>query len=69
MPLFLDPAAWDDWLDPALDDPDALRPLLVPPGPGALQAVPVAAAVGSIRNNGPELTRPLSPDELVTTLF
>ncbi|MFC8450715.1 SOS response-associated peptidase [Kitasatospora sp. NPDC057223] len=69
MPLFLDPAAWDDWLDPALDDPDALRPLLVPPGPGALQAVPVAAAVGSIRNNGPELTRPLSADELVTTLF
>ncbi|WP_371479618.1 SOS response-associated peptidase [Kitasatospora sp. NBC_00315] len=69
MPLFLDRTAYDDWLDPRLTDPEELRALLVPPAAGALRAEPVAAAVGSIRNNGPELTRPLGPDELVTTLF
>ncbi|MFC9327171.1 SOS response-associated peptidase [Kitasatospora sp. NPDC057015] len=69
MPLFLDPAAFDDWLDPGLDDPEELRPLLIPPPPGALLAQPVGAAVGSIRNDGPELVRPLDPEELVTTLF
>ncbi len=69
MPLFLDRAAYDAWLDPRLTDPDELRPLLVPPAPGALRVIPVSAAVGSIRNNGPELTRRLDPDELVTTLF
>ncbi|WP_329497922.1 SOS response-associated peptidase [Kitasatospora herbaricolor] len=69
MPLFLDPATFDDWLDPRLSDPDELLPLLVPPAPGALLAAPVAAAVGSIRNDGPELVRPLDAEELVTTLF
>ncbi|MGW6917485.1 SOS response-associated peptidase [Kitasatospora sp. NPDC054939] len=58
MPLFVDPAGYDDWLDPRLDDPAELRRLLIPPAPGALVATPVSPAVGSIRNNGPELTRP-----------
>ncbi|GAA2131635.1 SOS response-associated peptidase [Kitasatospora kazusensis] len=59
MPLFLDAGVYDAWLDPARTEPDELRSLLVPPAPGALQAVPVGAGVGSIRNNGPELLRPL----------
>lgn len=63
MPLFLDPGAYDAWLDPARSDPDELRSLLVAPPPGVLQAVPVSAAVGNIRNNSPELTRPLSESE------
>ncbi|MFD9129094.1 SOS response-associated peptidase [Kitasatospora sp. NPDC059571] len=68
MPLFLDPGAFDAWLDPALDDPRALRALLVPPPPGALRVHPVGEAVGSIRNNRPELVRELT-DEDRTTLF
>lgn len=64
MPLFLDPGAYDAWLDPARTDPDELRSLLVPPAPGALQAVPVSAAVGNIRNNSPELVRPLAGADL-----
>ncbi|MEV8094938.1 SOS response-associated peptidase [Kitasatospora sp. NPDC085879] len=68
MPLFLDAGSFDAWLDPGLDDPDALRGLLVPPAPGALTVRPVGAAVGNIRNNGPELLRELT-DEDRTTLF
>ncbi|KQV23803.1 MULTISPECIES: SOS response-associated peptidase [unclassified Kitasatospora] len=70
MPLFLDPESFDAWLDPALSDPDELRGLLVPPPPGALLARPIGPAVGNIRNNGPELLRPLGelePDD--STLF
>lgn len=63
MPLFLDPGSFDAWLDPALSDPDELRGLLVPPPPGALVARPIGPAVGSIRNNNPELLRPLSEIE------
>ncbi|WP_431680370.1 SOS response-associated peptidase [Kitasatospora sp. KL5] len=68
MPLFLDPGAFDAWLDPGLSDPDELRGLLVPPPPGALKVHPVGAAVGNIRNNGPELVRELTEDDR-TTLF
>ncbi|MFB7662917.1 SOS response-associated peptidase [Kitasatospora sp. NPDC056138] len=59
MPLFLDPATFDAWLDPSLDNAEEVRPLLVPPAPGVLRAVPVSTAVGNIRNNGPELLKPL----------
>ncbi|MEU9046617.1 MULTISPECIES: SOS response-associated peptidase [unclassified Kitasatospora] len=69
MPLFLDPQDWDEWLDPRLTDPDGLRRLLIPPPPGALLATPVSPAVGSIRNNGPELKEPWTEVEYETTLF
>ncbi|GAA4863873.1 SOS response-associated peptidase [Kitasatospora terrestris] len=68
MPLFLDPGAFDAWLDPSLDDPDEVRRLLVPPGPGALRVHEVGPAVGNIRNNSPDLVRELT-DEDRTTLF
>ncbi|WP_441250326.1 SOS response-associated peptidase [Kitasatospora sp. McL0602] len=72
MPLFLDRGAHDAWLDPARTEPEELRSLLAAPPPGALQAVPVSPAVGNIRNNGPELLRPLAPEAVDTgdfTLF
>lgn len=61
MPLALPRDRWDDWLDPALTDPEEARALLAPPPPGLMEARPVAPAVGNIRNNGPELTRELTP--------
>ncbi|MFE2411050.1 SOS response-associated peptidase [Kitasatospora sp. NPDC059408] len=69
MPLFLDPSSFDEWLDPGQSDPDGLRRLLIPPPPGALRATPVSPAVGSIRNNGPELKEPWTEVEYETTLF
>lgn len=55
MPLALAPADFDAWLDPAHEDPSALRALLTTPAAGRLEARPVSTAVNSVRNNGPEL--------------
>jgi putative SOS response-associated peptidase YedK len=62
MPLFLPPDAYDAWLDPAPRDPDELLGLLIPAAPGRLDAFPVSTAVNNVRNNGPELIQPLSPE-------
>ncbi|QMU75251.1 SOS response-associated peptidase [Streptacidiphilus sp. PB12-B1b] len=71
MPLALTPDSWDAWLDPALNDPERVRALLVPPPPGLMEVRPVSAAVGSVRNDGPELQRRWQPvpAEGGTTLF
>ena len=53
-PVVLDPAGWDAWLDPLTRDADAVLPLLDARSP-RLVPTPVSPAVGSVRNNGPEL--------------
>jgi putative SOS response-associated peptidase YedK len=63
MPVIIPPGQWDFWLDPANDDTDALAALLVPAPEDLLVVWPVDKAVGSIRNNSPELTRPLEGHE------
>jgi putative SOS response-associated peptidase YedK len=60
MPLFLEPDAYDAWLDPAPHAADELLGLLVPAAPGRLDAFPVSTAVNNVRNNGPELIVPLA---------
>jgi putative SOS response-associated peptidase YedK len=61
MPVVLPAAAWDAWLDPANDDLDGLAALLVPAPDALLEAVPVAGAVGDVRNDGPELLEVTDP--------
>jgi putative SOS response-associated peptidase YedK len=59
MPLLVEKQRYAEWLDPAIDDPDELRGLLVPAAPGLLTAYPVATTVNNVKNNGPELVDPL----------
>ena len=56
-PLLVPRADWARWLDPDLADPG--DDLLVPGVPGVLDAWPVDPAVGNVRNDGPELVRPV----------
>jgi putative SOS response-associated peptidase YedK len=69
MPLLVERERYAEWLDPAIDEPDRLRELLVPAAPGRLTAYPVATTVNNVRNNGPELVEPVplegAPDEAV----
>ena len=58
MPVILDPADEARWLDPALTDPAALRPLLVPCPPARLRLWPVGTAVNDPRHEGPDLMAP-----------
>jgi putative SOS response-associated peptidase YedK len=59
MPMVVEPARWDAWLDPARTEPDDVRELLVPAMSGTMEAYLVSASVGNVRNNGPELIQPL----------
>ena len=47
------------WLDPSPRPTDELLGLLVPAVPGRLDAWPVSTAVNNVRNNGPELVKPI----------
>jgi putative SOS response-associated peptidase YedK len=63
MPMVIDPASWDDWLDPANHEVSDLRSLLVPAAVSGLAPYPVSMAVNSVRNNGPQLIEPAGPSE------
>jgi putative SOS response-associated peptidase YedK len=57
-PLLVPRERWAAWLDPAVAHPG--DDLLVPGTAGVLDAWPVGPAVGSVRNNGPELAEPVT---------
>lgn len=61
MPMVIDPASWDDWLDPVNHEVSDLRSLLVPAAVSGLRTYPVSTAVNSVRNNGPSLIEPAGP--------
>ena len=59
MPMTVAPENWEAWLDPRLDDVDAIRKLMAPPPAGSLDIYPISKQVNNVRNNGPELLEPL----------
>ena len=65
MPLVLSPDRWSRWLDPRLEDPEAVRALLAPSAPGRFAAHPVSRRVGNVANDDPGLRDPAPTDELV----
>ena len=60
MPVVLDPAECEAWLDPRVAEEEAVE-LLGSAAHEALEAVPVSTAVNSVRNDGPELVEPIAP--------
>jgi putative SOS response-associated peptidase YedK len=58
MPVILDPADYDAWLDP-VQDPEELQALLQPFPPKKMQLVPVSTLVNSPRNEKPECVVPM----------
>jgi putative SOS response-associated peptidase YedK len=54
MPVILPKVVWSAWLNPAAQTRE-LQPLLVPYPTDLMAAHPVSAAVGNVRNDGPEL--------------
>jgi putative SOS response-associated peptidase YedK len=58
MPVILAPQEYDRWLDPALQDPAAILPLLRPYPAGDMEAYPVSTLVNSPKNDRPELIAP-----------
>jgi putative SOS response-associated peptidase YedK len=64
MPFVMPADRWDDWLDPQVQDADAVRALLSPPPAGRFAAVPVSTRVNSVANNGAVLLEPAPPGSL-----
>jgi putative SOS response-associated peptidase YedK len=55
MPVVLEARDWQRWLDPAVEDDDALGSMLVPAADDLLVAYPVGTAVNSADNDGSDL--------------
>ena len=64
MPLVLPTERWDAWLDPQVQDADAVRALLAPPPAGRFTATAVTTRVNAAANNGPELIEPAPLESL-----
>jgi putative SOS response-associated peptidase YedK len=65
MPLVLEPERWDPWLTAA--DATALLAPSPPQYAARIELRPVSAAVGDVRNDGPELVRAVTVSSLVTS--
>ncbi len=59
MPVVLDPANWDIWLDPGLVDIGELQGLFRPAPEDPFEIVAVRPLVNNVRNDGPDLIVPL----------
>jgi len=59
MPVVLPPGAWDTWLDPAVEDLNVVKGLLVPLPSSDLAMWPVRPLVNRVDHEGPELVEPL----------
>ena len=59
MPVILDPGDYDLWLDPSLQDPDRLQPLLRPYPADAMSAYPVSTRVNNPAHDSPDCIEPV----------
>jgi putative SOS response-associated peptidase YedK len=64
MPVVLQPNDVETWLNVVEHSPDERLLLLRPAPKGTLMHYGVASAVGSVKNDGPELTEPVEPQSL-----
>jgi putative SOS response-associated peptidase YedK len=58
MPVILSPEAIDLWLDPSVEDPRRLLPLLAPFDAAKMLAKPLAGYVNRVGNEGPQCLEP-----------
>ena len=63
MPMVITREHWADWLDPAITEPGQVQAAMLPAMAGGLTSYPVSMAVNSVRNNGPELIKPLESED------
>lgn len=63
MPVIIRPEEEQLWLNRMISEPEALAPLLRPYSTDELEAYPVSAAVGHVRNDDSSLIEPCTADE------
>lgn len=60
MPIILPESAYGLWLDPEVEDPRVLRPLLVPYPADEMEAYPVGMMVNNPANDDERCIRPVA---------
>jgi putative SOS response-associated peptidase YedK len=58
MPVIIEPASMDRWLDPDVQDAEAVKDLLVPSRTGTLLRYSISTEVNNVRNDGPQIILP-----------
>ncbi len=58
MPAIIPREHYARWLDPALQDPAEIQPMIASYPAGALQAIPIGRQINNACNQGPELIEP-----------
>ena len=61
MPAIIARDRYARWLDPSLQDPAEIQPMIARYPAEAMQAIPVSARINSVRNQGAELIEPAGP--------
>lgn len=60
MPVVIDPADFERWLDCRTQEPRDIEDLLKPVQPDFFEAIPVSNKVNAVRNLGPDLQEPVA---------
>ena len=63
QPVVLEPSKWEQWLDRAAHDVEALQKLLVPTKAGTLVHHPVSKDVGNVRNDTADLMEAIALED------
>ena len=60
MPVILEPSAWERWLDPNVEEPAEVKPLLTPMPAERMEAFAVSRRVNSPAIDDPSCAEPLA---------
>jgi putative SOS response-associated peptidase YedK len=69
MPAILDPAAYDLWLDPGMQNMAEASELLKPSDARLMRCYPVSTRINSVLNDDAECSRPIKVAEIQNQLF
>ena len=69
MPVILDPASYDLWLDPGMQNVAAISELLKPYDARLMRCYPVSTRVNNVGNDDAECSRPVEMAEAQNRLF
>ena len=69
MPVILDPASYDLWLDPGMKDVGAASDLLKPLDARLMRSYPISTRINHVANDDAECSAPVNLAEIQTRLF
>jgi putative SOS response-associated peptidase YedK len=69
MPVILDPADYDLWLDPGMQNVAAISELLKPYDTRLMRCFPVSTRINHVANDDEESSQPVEPVQAQNRLF